>query len=69
MLPKLTCEIAECCWHATDAREFAKTASNRASKHGFLDMERRWLSLAHSDEFVEQLSNVTDEVKRLLRKK
>ena|SRR5262249_49749970 len=69
MLPKLTGEIAECYRHATDARERAKTAPNRASKHDFLDMERRWLSLAHGYEFAEQLSNVTDEAKQRLRKK
>jgi hypothetical protein len=28
------------------------------------DMERRWVSLAHSYEFAERLSNFTDEAKR-----
>ena len=35
----------------------------------FLDMERRWLSLAHSYEFSERLSNFTTEAKRYIRKK
>jgi len=29
------------------------------SKAGFLDMERRWLSLVRSYEFAERLSNFT----------
>jgi hypothetical protein len=63
MLQKLTGEIAECYRHATDARDRAKAAAP-ASKQDFHDMERRWLSLAHSYEFAERISNFTDEVKR-----
>ena len=69
MLPKLIGEIAECYWHATDARERAKSAGNDMTKQDFLDTERRWLSLAHSYEFAERLSNFTDEVKRRRPKK
>ena len=49
MLQELTAEIAECYRHAAVARERAKTA-DPISKQDFLDMERRWLSLAHSYE-------------------
>jgi hypothetical protein len=45
------------------ARERAKTA-DPPTKQDFLDMERRWASLAHSYEFAERLSNFMDEVKR-----
>jgi hypothetical protein len=64
MLLKLTGEIAECYRHATDARERAKTACNAATKQDFLDMEQRWLSLAHSYEFAERHSKFTTEVER-----
>jgi len=69
MLPKLTGEIAECYRYATDARERAKSAGNDTTKQDFLDVERRWLSLAHSYEFAERLSNFTGEVKRYRPKK
>jgi hypothetical protein len=69
MLLKLTGEIAECYGHATDARERAKTTDNETTKQDFLDTERRWLSLAHSYEFAERLSNFTAEVERRLSKK
>ena len=55
MLLKLTGEIAECHRYAIEARERANTAGKAATKQDFLDMERRWLSLARSYEFVEQL--------------
>jgi hypothetical protein len=63
MLQKLTEEIAECYRHATEARERAN-AAEPASRKDFDDMERRWLSLAHSYELAERISNFTDEVKR-----
>jgi hypothetical protein len=64
MLPKLTGEIAECYRHATEIRERARTAGDEVTKQDFLDMEQRWLSLAHSYEFAARLSNFTDKVKR-----
>jgi hypothetical protein len=69
MLLKLSGEIAECYRHATEARERARIAGNEATKQDFLDVERRWLSLAHSYEFAERLSNFTNEVKRRHPKK
>src|SRR5689334_5350239 len=36
----------------------------RSPRQDFLDMERRWLHLAHSYEFTERLSAITVEVER-----
>jgi hypothetical protein len=57
MLQKLTEEIAECYAHASECRERAKRTLDPATKGDFFGMERRWLSLAHSYEFAEQLSD------------
>ena len=65
----LSAEIAECYRHASDAHHRAKIAGNDATKQDFLDVERRWLSLAHSYEFSERLSGLTVEVKRRIPKK
>ena len=59
MLQTLTEEIAECYAHASQCRERAKQAVDPSIKRDYLDMEWRWLSLAHSYEFAEQLSNLT----------
>jgi hypothetical protein len=59
MLQKLTEEIAECYRHATECRQRANRALDPATKTNFLNMERRWLSLAHSYEFAERLSDFT----------
>jgi hypothetical protein len=59
MLQKLTEEIAECYAHASQCRERAKETVEPSIKRDFLDMEWRWLSLAHSYEFAERLSNFT----------
>jgi hypothetical protein len=55
----LTIEIADCYRYATDVRERAKTA-DRAAKRYFLDMEQRWLSLAHSYELVARGSSIAE---------
>ena len=48
MLQKLTKEIAECYEHARKCSECAERA-----------VDPRWLSMAHSYEFTERLSNFT----------
>jgi hypothetical protein len=57
MLQKLSSEILECYDHADECRQRAKEAFTDGSRQDFLDMEQRWLSLAHSYEFAERLSN------------
>jgi hypothetical protein len=64
MLQQLAKEIAECYGHARESRERAKVAHDPALKQDFLDMERRWISLAHSYQFTERLLNFPTEVTR-----
>ncbi len=54
MLQKLTKEIAECYGHARECLERAKQSADPATKKDLVDMERRWLSLAHNHEFAER---------------
>jgi hypothetical protein len=55
MLQTLDSEIRECSRHAQCNRR-ADRSRDSVTKLDFLDMERRWLSLAHSYEFAERLS-------------
>jgi hypothetical protein len=62
-LLKLTHEISECHRQATEAHEHAEAAAE-PMKRAYLDLERRWLALAHSYEVVERLSDFTVEARR-----
>jgi hypothetical protein len=64
MLRKLKNEIAECYQHALECQRRAGESNDPSTKQGFLDMERRWLHLAHSYEFAERLSNFTEPFRR-----
>jgi hypothetical protein len=48
LLQKLSSEILECYRHADECRQRAKEALTDGARQDFLDMEQRWLSLAHS---------------------
>jgi hypothetical protein len=67
MLQNLSKEIRECYFHAEGCKRHAGTAMTPAAKTDFLEMERRWLSLAHSYEFAERLSNFTEPFRRKAR--
>jgi CRP/FNR family transcriptional regulator, cyclic AMP receptor protein len=56
MPQKLTEGIAECYAHACECRERAKPTLDLATKKDFLEMEQRWLSLAHRYETAERLA-------------
>jgi hypothetical protein len=56
MLQNLSTDIRECYLLAEQCRRWAEIAPTSLSKADFLDMERRWLSLAHNYEFSELLS-------------
>ena len=56
MLHKLTEEIAECYAHASECRERAKPTVDPATMKDVLEMEQRWLSLAHRYETAERLA-------------
>jgi hypothetical protein len=58
VLKNLSAQIRECLQHAEDcARKAAAHPDGSPFRKDFLDMERRWLSLARSIEFVEQLDS------------
>jgi len=57
MLLKLSKEIGECYRLAAEAREKASAHTDPVIRQAYLDMEQRWLTLAHSYEFSERLSN------------
>jgi hypothetical protein len=62
MLLNLSDKILNCYRHAVEARQNA--AANPSTRADFLDLERRWFSLAHSYEFSEELLNFTGERSR-----
>lgn len=64
MLQKLTKEIAECYQHASTAHERAMQTYDAITKQDFLDMERRWLSLAHSYELAQRVSDFSEHIRR-----
>ena len=57
MLCELSENIAECYRHAYVCAQRARSAPDVAEREDFLDMERRWLSLARSYELSEQLTH------------
>ena len=59
MLQNLSKDIRECYPRAEECKRLAETARTPSAKADYLAMERRWLSLAHSYEFSERLSNFT----------
>jgi hypothetical protein len=64
MLQILSVDIRECYLHAEQCRRWAEVAPTPTAKVDFLDMERRWLSLAHNYEFAERLSDSTDSKRK-----
>jgi hypothetical protein len=59
MLLKPSDDIRECDGHAMEARQKADSAPTAETRESFLEMERRWLFLAHSYEFSERISRFT----------
>ncbi len=57
MLNNLSDQLRECLRHAEDCARQAAAQTCPNLKKDFLDMERRWLFLARSYEFTEQLSD------------
>lgn len=58
MLRRLSEEIADCYLGAQQARIQAKYTHDPALKKESLDMERRWIALARSYEFIESLTDL-----------
>jgi len=57
MLQRLSDNIRECYFRADECRRHADETVDPFRKHFYLDMERRWLLLARSRAFAEQLSS------------
>jgi hypothetical protein len=64
MLQKLSKDICVCYQRAEQCRRAAETAHSPSAQDDFLNMEQRWLSLAHSYEFAERLSDFTEPSRR-----
>jgi hypothetical protein len=55
MLENLTDEIRVCLRHAEECARKAAEASRPNARENFLEMQRRWLRLAHRYQFAKQL--------------
>ncbi len=64
MLNNLSGQIRECLRHAEDCARQAAAQNCPKLKADFLDMERRWLFLARSYEFTEQLTDFSAGTKQ-----
>ena len=64
MLNNLSEHVRECLRHAEECAQKAAAQSDPTLKKDFLDMERRWLSLARSYELSERLTDFSAETKR-----
>jgi hypothetical protein len=59
MLQNLSEEIRECLRRAEECKRLSKTVQSPSAIQDYLEMEQRWLNLAHSYEFTERLSRYT----------
>jgi hypothetical protein len=59
MLQNLSPEVTECLRHADDCSQRAKYEPDPRLRRDFFDMELRWLKLARSYQFAEQLRTFT----------
>ncbi len=59
MLQNLSQQIRECLQHAEDCAHRAKVEPDPNLQRDYLMMERRWLGLARSYQFTEQLDAFT----------
>jgi len=64
MLQNLSEDIRECLGRAEECKRLSKTALTPSAIKDYLDMEQRWLALAHSYEFAERLSRFVEPLRR-----
>ena len=62
MLYSISRRVAEFYQHALECNEKAKMARNLEEREFFLDMERRWLSLAHHRDLTERLMRIAQDI-------
>jgi hypothetical protein len=65
MLQKFSDDILECCQFADECRRNADEADDPSRKQFWLDMEERWLHLARSPAFLQQISNFNAATRKL----
>ena len=63
MLNNVSEQIKECYAHAEQCASKAAAQSDPRLKQDFLDMEKRWLTLARSYEVSERLSDFSDSMR------
>jgi len=68
MLYSISKRVAEFYQHAFECHEKARKARNSAEREFFLDMERRWLSLAHQSDFAERMTRIAQDIARRYKK-
>jgi hypothetical protein len=61
-------EILECCQFAAECRRNADEADDLSRKQFWLDREERWLYLARSPAFLEQICNLNAATRKSLRR-
>ena len=59
MLQKVSERVRECLQRADESAERAKRERNPSIQRDFLEMQDRWLKLAQSYQFLEQLETFT----------
>ena len=64
MLQNLSQQVRECLQHAEDCAHRAKIEPHPNLARDFVDMERRWLGLARSWQFSEQLDTFSKHNKK-----
>ena len=67
MLHKVADQICECLAHAEQARERSATTPDPQLRADYLDIELRWMRLAESYRFVEQMDRFLDDANRRSR--
>lgn len=63
MLDDKSAKVRECLLRAEESARRPRAQSDRKTRLGFLDMERRWLLLARSYEFAERLARMIRDPK------
>src|SRR5262245_9851179 len=64
MLLKISEHIRDCLEHAAEANSCAQAQTDPNIKATFLDIERRWMLLVESYQFVEQADRFLDDARR-----
>lgn len=64
MLNNLSEQVRECHRHAEQCAWQASVHTDSKLKDSYLEMERRWLTLARSYEFTQRLEDFSNETKR-----